>query len=130
MNLNDILPQEQLETPSTLHLVHPIHGDELFHGDEPVTITIYGTESELAKSTMKKRAQREMNSRAKRNIDEAIEFNTSFLAKLITDWTGVYDNDAPIEFSRENAIMILKKYAWIREQVDQFVSERANFIKS
>lgn len=130
MNLNEILPQEKLEVPATLHLLDPIHGDELFNGDVPMTITVYGMESEIAKNTMKRRAQKQLNSRSKQNIDETIEFNTQFLAKLITGWTGINENNEPLEYSRENAAELLRKYAWVREQVDAFVTERSNFIKS
>lgn len=130
MNLNDILPQEDLEVPATLHLTHPITGDELFHNDIPMTITMYGAESEIAKKTMKQRAQKQLNSRAKQNIDETIEFNTNFLAKMMTGFTGMFENDEEIQFSREEAYKLLKKYPWIREQADQFIAERSNFIKS
>lgn len=52
------------------------------------------------------------------------------LAACITGWKNIFENDAELEYSQKNCIHILKEYPWIKDQVTEFVSERANFIKA
>ena len=131
MDLSQILPQDQLEQPAVLHLTHPVHGHELFNGDIPMTISLLGGESTIAKQEIKKRAQRQLNSRLKsESIDALMANNVQFLAKLTMGWTGMSENGEPIELTLETAIDTYTKHQWIREQVDAFISDRANFTKA
>jgi hypothetical protein len=52
------------------------------------------------------------------------------LAKCTRSWSGVVIDNAEIEFSYDNALMIYERFPWIKEQVDAAVGDRANFIKS
>ena len=52
------------------------------------------------------------------------------LAKCTKSWSGVVINNKELEFSYDNALLVYKRFPWIKEQVDVAVGDRANFIKS
>ena len=51
------------------------------------------------------------------------------LAKLAISWQGVVENKKDLEFSTDAVFELLKKYAWIKEQCDEFIGDRGNFLK-
>jgi hypothetical protein len=55
---------------------------------------------------------------------EAIEL----LVEVTTGWSGFKLNGADLPFTRDNVRLVYKRYGWIREQVDQAVGDRANFL--
>jgi hypothetical protein len=62
---------------------------------------------------------------------EEIEANgLELLAKCTKSWIGVVIDSKEIEFSYDNVLMIYERFPWIKEQVDQAIGDRANFIKS
>lgn len=58
------------------------------------------------------------------------------LSELILGWRNLYwddeggeETDSQLEYSKENAVMVLRKVPTIRDQVQEFVQNRRNFIK-
>jgi hypothetical protein len=45
-----------------------------------------------------------------------------------TGWKNMVIDEQEIPFSVENARKVYTQYTWIREQVDGFVNDRANFL--
>lgn len=63
---------------------------------------------------------------AERMNEEAIN-----LAVAITvGWNGLEENGQPIPFTSENVHRVYTQFPFIREQVDEFVADRRNFIKN
>lgn len=50
------------------------------------------------------------------------------LAAVTLGWEGIALNGVPFEFNAENARTLYTRYALIREQVDQAVNDRGNFL--
>ena len=54
----------------------------------------------------------------------------SLLAKCTTDWAGIVVEGETLDCTYENAVKLYGRFAWIMEQVDEFVADRANFTKA
>lgn len=50
------------------------------------------------------------------------------LASVTKSWEGVEWNGAVLECTPENAVMLYEKIPWLKDQVDAFINERANFL--
>lgn len=122
------------EITAVMTVIHPITGEEMFQEDgvTPVTITLLGMESSVAKRITKARAQKQLNKRNQKvDLDEAREFTISLQAKLITASQGLKENSQDLDLTDQaTAIDVLTRYNWLREQIDEFITDRANFYKA
>ena len=122
------------EITATMTVVHPITGEEMFQEDgvTAVTVTLLGMESSIAKRITKARAQKQLNKRNQKvDLDEAREFTISLQAKLITASSGLKENCQDLDLTDQaTAIDVLTRYSWLREQIDEFITDRANFYKA
>lgn len=122
------------EITATMVVVHPITGEEMFQDDgvTPVTVTLLGMESSIAKRITKARAQKHLNKRSQKvDLDEAREFTIGLQAKLITASQGLKENGQDLDLTDQaTAIDVLTRYNWLREQIDEFITDRANFYKA
>lgn len=57
-------------------------------------------------------------------LDNQVIFS---LVECIKGWENLSFNGQPLEFNKKNAKMILEKMPWLKEQVEAFCGERANF---
>lgn len=115
-------------------VMHPVTDEPLLttDGDE-VTIQLVGSDSTVMRDEMKRRATKFLNkkqSRKRIDVDESIRESAETLAACTTGWFGISENGALVPFTRENVVRIFMKYDWLRQQVDNFVSERGNFFKA
>lgn len=113
-------------------VIHPVTQEEMTGADgEPVTITLLGMESAVAKRMTKARAQKQLNARKNKiDIDEARAFTTSLQAKLIVKSHGLMENGQELDMTNpEVAVDVLTRFSWLREQIDEFVTDRGNFYK-
>lgn len=121
------------EITAVMTVIHPITGEEMFQEDDtPVTVTLLGMESSVAKRVTKARAQKQLNKRNQKvDLDEAREFTISLQAKLITASSGLKENGQDLDLTDQaTAIDVLTRYSWLREQIDEFITDRANFYKA
>jgi len=113
-----------------LVLLHPATEEEL-----DITITLMGSDSDEYRNTIKKRfeqAQRQQAKSKKNNeidLDEAEDKSRDLLAKMTLSWENVEEAGKKVACTFESAKALYKKYPWIREQVEKFISDRTNFIK-
>lgn len=125
MDLNDINLTEAAEIGAELTLEHPVTGEPL-----DIVIHLAGTDSSAYR--MK---QKEINSKRimKMARGKKPEFNTTdaeaceLLAACTLGWSGVVIGGEEVEFSKDAAISLYREHNWIREQVDMFIGDRANF---
>lgn len=54
--------------------------------------------------------------------------DTDLLARCIAGWKGVVYKGKVLEYTHQNAVMLLTEVPFIREQVDAFVGDRQNFL--
>ena len=79
--------------------------------------------------------QKIMNKAIDAMIDDPSEGGALVLAKCTLGWEGsakpgclALDEDEFLECTEENALRVYTDFAWIREQVDAFMNDRANFL--
>lgn len=133
MDLSGLDFSNQAENTAVLHIVHPVTLEEMYTDEnEAVTITLLGMDSAVAKRITKARAQKQLNARKQKiDLDEAREFSTGLLSKLIVSSVGLKEGGIDLDLSdNQTAVDVLTRFTWLREQIDEFVTDRANFYKA
>lgn len=111
-----------------LTLSHPKTGEPT-----PMKITVLGADSDAYREKLRdfqrRRADRMNKGRRLSVTPEEIEAETlEMLVAVTTGWSGFTLDGAPLPFSGDNARTVYRRFSWIREQVDQAVGDRANFL--
>ena len=72
-----------------------------------------------------------MKSRSKRNRIDAESIEAEAIEVLIActlDWANVAFEGEVLECTKANIRKVYTAFPWVREQVDEFVDDRANFM--
>ena len=116
-----------------MELYHPITEVSF---DPPVYFTVVGIDSDIYQ-----KANRELvNKRLKKNIakgrirlnvtaEEVEQEQVELTAKCILGWKNVEWEGKPLPYSYENAKKLLS-VSWVREQIDTWIGDRANFLQT
>lgn len=117
-----------VDLPAKVFLLHPVT-------KKPTGgwIEVYSLESPAAQAFQREIIDRRLRDKAKVATAETIENETSeMLARLTTGWALVTLDGRPlnIPFSLENALALYRnpRLAWIRAQVNDFISDLGNFL--
>ena len=123
MDLKDISPKET----AVLDLVHPIDKTPLKKDDgDPMSITLYGAETNAYKKKMHELRRKFLLSKDA-TFEDGEEFALEMLVAVTANWDIQLDGKNPK--CVEKAIRDLyTAQPWIRDQVDVFVHDRANFL--
>lgn len=124
-----------------LHLLHPAERTPLFGADKgPVTITLLGKDSDVfikAERIIRNKRMEAMKKGGKHSAAEEDQEAWETLARCTTGWQGIpqgwIDGTAdasPAEFSYASAVKLYQRMRWVKEQVDEFVGTRENFLKA
>ena len=109
-----------------LTLEHPITGEPL-----PARIRLAGIDSKIYQQQIRKNQNKRLKRfRFKMSSEEIENERLNLLAAITLEWEGVVENGQALECNTKNARHVYATYPWIREQVDEFAGDRANFIKS
>jgi len=117
---------------AVLNIVHP-ETEELIDG---MTITLLGQDSKVYRKLQMGKQQAALNrmAKGKKAIDldaeKLSEDSIEDLVKLTTAWTGFALDGKKLEFTPDNVRMVYTDWAWIKEQVQEFVGNRANFFRT
>ena len=130
MDLANLDMTVMADAGATMTVMHPATGEPLQHNGEDVTITILGQDSTKFREEVQRRAKAQLGKRGKPDFDKIAADSADLLAACTTSWEGITENGQLVECSRENAKRIYEKYGWLRQQVDEFISDRANFFKA
>ena len=122
------------ETPVRMYVVDPITKEEIVFNGERLYVDMLGPDSEK----YRKLNNKIINGRIKSNrkggaiTTEVIEQdNKNLAACVITGWSPAFVRDgAPFEFSPENAKVFVQAYPPIYDQINDFLGDRGNFLKS
>lgn len=125
----DLTPLKVSDDAVEMEIFHPVTGEKM-----DITILVIGDDNAeykqnarmVYKAALKKAPKGNLE---KLNSDLDEEFVFSLKAAHIKGWKNIQQNEKPLKFSKENAVYLIQEYPWIRDQIDEFVSERANFIK-
>lgn len=136
MDLSKYNVSKMAEKGADLELLDP-EEEPLFYGKDkkPVTIKLLGTDSKTWRNMNRDRSRAlslQMQKKGRKKIDFTMsdEDACEMLATCTIGWEGIEDGDKPIEFSVEAACQMYMDHLWIREQVDAFIGDRANFFTS
>lgn len=123
MDLKDILSKDV----ATLDLVHPIEKTILKKDNgDPMTISLYGAETNAYKKKMYE-LRRKFLLNKDATFEDGEEFTMAMLVAVTEDWDIQLDGKTPK--CTEKAVRDLyTAQPWIRDQVDAFVHDRANFL--
>lgn len=136
MDLSKINIEQMAEAGADMELVHPVSDEAMLQDDKsPITIKLLGTDSKAYRNKnrdfQRKRIAKMTKSRSK-TIDYTVsdEDACELLAECTIGWSGIIVEGKPLEFSKEAAENLYFEFSWIREQVDVFIGDRANFFPS
>ncbi|MNT58262.1 hypothetical protein D3C86_1255030 [compost metagenome] len=107
-------------------------GAALLQADgSPVTITLLGADSDIYVRASNQLTNRALRNRGKAQItaESALTDQINLLAKAVTAWSGIGLGEESTPCTEENAKKLLR-VAYIREQVSDFIADRANFTKA
>lgn len=133
MDLAKLDLTEHANHGAIMDVIHPITGEQLIASDgTPVTITLLGADSTKMRQEMSSRAKKQLATKSRQisSVDEAEKMSAELLATITIDWCGLSENGSEIACNYDNAVGVYKKYSWLRQQVDAFTTDRANFYKA
>lgn len=120
---------EKSEAGITFPVLRLDTGEPLVNGETPVTITVKGPDSAAYK-----RAYRETQNKRLKAVAAGLEFDDEqaeieLLAAVTMSWTGFHDGKSEAPCTPENAALVYKRFPVVKDQVQNRVSSRRNFIK-
>lgn len=131
MDLSTLNVAAAADRGADLHLAHPSTGEPLYTEDgKPVTIRLLGADSHEYRQRIRRLANQNLNKkkRERQNLEQIEEQAAELLAAITVGWSNIVLEGETVECNVDNAKSLYLDYAWIREQVDEFVGERANFL--
>lgn len=113
-------------------LRHPATDDALqTEGGQPISITLAGGDSERARKARNAAHNRRLQRMNKKLTAESLEAEgLDVLVACTLGWQNIHFEGEDLAFSPDNARKLYKAVPWIREQVDAFIVDRANFLPS
>jgi hypothetical protein len=127
-DLTSLDTSEAAETGAVLEVLHPTENTPL-----GIKITLAGADSDIYRKTVNKN----VNKRVQRmkpgqslpfTAEEQEESGLNLLAVCTLAWEGIVVEGDALPCNKENAKMVYQRFPWIKEQVDQFIGDRANFL--
>ena len=114
-----------------MELLHPVTEVSF---DPPIHITVVGMDSDRYQKIQReatnkrlKKAQHRGRVRLQVTAEELEQESIELLAKCILGWENIEWEGEPLKFSLDNAKKLVS-VQWIREQLDAFIGDRANFL--
>jgi excinuclease UvrABC helicase subunit UvrB len=132
MDLKDLTPTSDTVD---VNIVHPTTLEPLLNDNsDPMVITMYAPHSKEYKAAIHEQTNKRLKqAQSKKKVDltaEDIEDATlDLFAKTTKSWNITYDGEEP-DFSVSKAKEIYSEVFWIRDQIDEAVSNSLNFKKA
>lgn len=119
---------EQGATMSVFNIDGAIRRDR---NGNPVTITLLGVDSETYRKAQRKNMNKRFSRRnpGKITAEELDVESLEVLAACTTAWSGICDRSGnPVPCNAANAKALYEAAPELRDQVDRFINDRANFL--
>lgn len=131
VDLSNLSTARKADTGAVLEVLHPIDDTKL-----GITITLVGQDSEIHRAFVNRQANklRQKITPGRGYMPPSIEKDqeqaTELLVACTLGWEGMAMGGKDYPFSPDNARALYSDpgYAWLREQVDRFIADRANFL--
>ena len=128
MDLSNLKASQDAQT---LELLHPANGSVLEQDGKPFTISLLSSDTNNYKSEFNKLMKAARDAKGEQTARDAEEKACDMLAKVTTDCYLIMDGKKlKFSVSTMKDLYFNPEFTWIREQVEAFIRERANFIKS
>jgi hypothetical protein len=117
-----------------ISIYHPSTGQTLTNNDgSEMTVEVYGSESSTYRNVVREQQDRRMARIAKTGksalTSAELEANQlEVVVKAIKGWTITLNGETP-EVTRESVEKVLTSYGWLRVQIEDGISNSANFLK-
>jgi len=122
-----------LEPEATMH-VKDIRGALAYDDDgSPITITLMSDDAEPVQRQQREAVNRRMGlKRGQFKLDMAglDEEGLDKLAVATVRWQGIKSGGEPMPCDFKTVRALYAQHRWLREQVDEFVADRTNFLNS
>lgn len=118
---------------STVHLSHPGTGELLYTDDDkarPVTITVHSPDSDQARrvqADITRRRQRGGRRKKTLSPEQYREMELEYLIGITHAWTEIEHEGRALECPKD-AVLLYDLYAWVVDQVNDNLEDRANFL--
>jgi hypothetical protein len=130
-DLNSLKPVKA-DDGAIFQVAHP-ESEEAIPG---MTITLLGQDSKVYRKIQLAKQQAALNriSKGKRAVDldaeKLAEDSVDDLVKLTVAWSGFTLDGKALDCTPENVKRVYADWAWIKEQVQEFVADRSNFFRA
>jgi hypothetical protein len=101
------------------------------NNNAPVTITVLGGDSDVAVKERNSATNRILKQRGRGLItaESSQADGIRLLAKCTKAWSGIKVSGEVLECTYDNAVKFYTAYPFVRDQVDEFMGDRANFLR-
>lgn len=130
MDLNKLDTSTKSDEGAVMELQHPDGSGPLIDEKtgEPITITLHGIDSKKFLQAAHKIASEKARRRGDGGEIRAIE-TARILAACTKSWRHIYfGSTEELPCTYDNALMLYTERPWIREQVNVFTGDRANYL--
>lgn len=135
MDLTQLDTTKKSNDGAQLQLRSPRDGEVLIDEStgSPVSITLLGPDSKRYldashEATNRRLTKRLRSARAKITAEEVAGDQLELLVACTTGWSGIQVDGAYLKFSEDEARKLYKRFPWIRDQAQEFIDERSNFL--
>jgi hypothetical protein len=112
---------------------HPVTGEEQYQDNgDPVYLMLAGMDSTMYRDAQRKIADSRLNRKSKSamiNLADIEAEQISLLAECTLGWGGMVVAGKELPFDRKTVRSIYEKYPTIREQAEQHVADRSNYLR-
>lgn len=114
------------EEGAELELLHPVTGKGL--GGR---IRVVGADSDRYRSAVRSVSSKRVHKRRRAPLtpEEVEEEGLDILVKATLEWRDIVVDGETLVFTKDNVRNLYRRFPWIREQVDGFISDRGNFLQ-
>lgn len=134
MDLNKLNVTELANKGTVLELLNPFNDEVLTDEGEKIAdkdnvktffVRLLGSDSDIYRNTIKRRFERNQNKKTQKlDLDEAQIKAAELLAKCTTDCYMIEDGKV-VNCTHSEMTRLYLKYSWMREQAEEFMSDRS-----
>lgn len=134
MDLSQFDSTKKSSAGVAMTLRSPIDGKDLIDEGtkQPLTITLIGQDSAEFRAMQHRLSSKRLNAAVKKKLrldaDELDADTLSMLAKSTKAWQGIVVEGKALDCNESTARSLYERMPWIREQVEEFISDRSNFL--
>lgn len=123
-DLSELNTVELANKGAVVNITHPSTGDDL-----GIKITVAGSDSDLYRKAQRKIMNKRLaDKKMKTRVEEIENESLELLAQCTMTWEGVKEGGSEVPCTFDNAKRLYKTYPWLKEQVDQAISDRGLYL--